>query len=105
MKRVFDHPNHKKLWLWLAENPSKYKYDWPEWEENGGEIAHAQAYCFACEYTDENGDCDECPLEWSPCPSRCDLFHVWDSARDLNKRSELAKQIAYLPVKEGVVCK
>lgn len=41
-----------KLWDWLAENPTEYKYDWPDWTYNGGQY-YATRDCFACEYMEQ----------------------------------------------------
>jgi len=49
---------HKELWQWLADNPEKYKKDWPGWSNHAG--AWNDPQCFACYgYT-----CDTCPCHW-----------------------------------------
>ena len=52
------------MWEWLTENPLKEKKDWPEWEENGGEL-QASLYCFACEFNLQQ--------KWSFCNDNCIL--------------------------------
>jgi hypothetical protein len=113
MTKVFDHTNHRKLWLWLADNPKMEKWDWPEWEKNGGNILFQLFYCFACEFDDSRLTCN-CPLIW---PDNCDeyelmdclgyggLYEKWDASEDNQERSQLALQIANLPVKPGVITK
>lgn len=103
MEKVFEHSNHKRLWMWLAEHPEKHKNDWTEWKYNGGSLEEIDADCFACEYTN---DCDLCPLVWEPInPScTCGLFFKWDESTDMEDRSRLALMIANLPVKGEVKC-
>ena len=112
----FNHTAHKALWNWLAENPDKNKEDWPEWEENGGERPRILCGCFACESVARKG-CDSgsrCPLEW-PIHNNMGftsciyggLFEQWGDAiisSPAQLRSDLARQIANLPVKPGVEC-
>ena len=89
---------HKELWIWLAENPGKTKWDWPEWSrvglfdrlweaEYGGErIIHG---CFACQATSGGlgyKSCDLCPIDWgvdfdkcyeTPCTGDGSTFDDW----------------------------
>lgn len=110
----FNHTAHKELWDWLAQNPDKEKDDWPGWKCNGGEYELVDVYCFACEYVsniEEDFDCcyGYCPLVW-PNDIYCDensnesLYAAWRNETYLKKRSELARQIRDLPVREGVEC-
>jgi len=105
------------LWDWLSKNPDKRKKDWAEWQENGGNVEHAQSYCFACGYASENSDydpddddgtkdCDLCPLVW-PNGINCmgyGLYEKYWNATNIAK-PPLAEQIRDLPVKDGVECK
>ena len=43
-----------ELWYQLYMNPDKSKGDWPRWKDNGGDIEHVNAHCFACSYNQEN---------------------------------------------------
>ena len=109
MSIKFDHTNHKKLWNWLAENPNKNKEDWPDWYKNGGSVKRAVPLCFACDYVERNRlSCYECPIDWPisgymmrVCSNS--LFGMWGLAPfGSHLASELASQIANLPVKDGV---
>lgn len=60
---------HRRLWLWLADNPGRHKSDWPEWQANGGRIPRVYQNCFACAVALRNkikntGTCGskKCPL-------------------------------------------
>lgn len=98
---------------WLAENPDKNKRDWPGWKSNGGTFEDIETYCFACDYVSEKGllRCDKCPLAgWGSDGDSCmgmhyeNLFSQWVKCekKDYNKRTEIAKQICDLSVREGV---
>lgn len=110
----FNHTAHKELWDWLARNPDKEKKDWPGLGVNGGKYIGVLCYCFACEYDSifMPFDCSHCPLVW-PNNVICNdvlpdgslsLYKKWDGETDLKKRSELARRIRDLPVREGVEC-
>lgn len=49
---------HRQLWQWLADNPEKYKGDWPGWA--GYPDVYAQQQCFAC----YGHTCYTCPCHW-----------------------------------------
>lgn len=106
----FNHTAHKALWNWLAENPHMEKEDWPGWEENGGHFS-AWSDCFACDYDIDSplALCGACPLDWGVfshtycCKSAA--YGQWcDEELGTKLRSDLARQIANLPVKPGVEC-
>ncbi len=81
-----------ELWGWLKDTPSKEKYDWPRWTENGGDILFMSNRCPLCEYT--NGDCKECPLVsfLSYCTSG-GIYTKWCRAESLKTRKKYAKMI------------
>ena len=101
---------HKELWVWLAENPGKTKWDWPKWSsvdnlweaEYGGErIIHG---CFACQTTSgglEHNYCDLCPIDWgvdfdkcyeTPCTGDGSTFDDWHSLTFSDSREEKIKE-------------
>lgn len=87
---------HKRLWLWLADNPTKGKEDWPEWKYNGGKIPRMRNYCFACAMDDQG----YCPLQNTPCAveshDHCVApYHTWLHAYP-EERKKLAEKIANL---------
>ena len=106
---VFDHSAHKELWEWLSRHPDKNKTDWPGWDYNEGFYSCLEE-CFACEYANSFGKnfmCSRCPLIW-PGELLCKdygLFYRYMNTRNKSEKTELAKQIANLPVKKGVHCK
>lgn len=100
----FDKTNHRKLWLWLADNPEMNKEDLPEWESIGAVYNN----CFACDcLEDKLGSCiGFCPLVWPDdnwCLMGDDLFTLWMNSTG-QTRADLARTIAELPVREGVEC-
>lgn len=121
---TFDLTKHRALWNWLADNPGSLKTDWPGWDEieDWDDEIYPDNNCFACEYLDEimldqynpnyelDGEtCEKfCPLLWSKGCTCCDknsLFREWTNAtvkKDYETASNLARQIAELPVREGV---
>ena len=125
-ERIFNHTAHKALWDWLSKNPEKQKWDWPEWEENGGLYPIATNFCFACNYSlvgyddlfDAKELCKCCPLEWpgadlkniEPDSSPCEdsIYGRWRKKHDYSKSyaeaSMLSEQIRDLPIRNGVKC-
>lgn len=97
--KINGHKAHKKLWGWLAENPTKEKEDWPQWEPNGGNIPNIFFLCFACSI----GYGDICPLTNIECaPSKPGMycfseFHRWTNAITPKSRRKYAKLIAEMP--------
>jgi len=89
---------HKELWGWLAKNPSKDKWHWPQWKENGGKLKWVEMGCFGCEIA--NGNCVRCPIIWpdGECCNSDDtgLYERWARARKKDKPL-LAIQIRDLP--------
>lgn len=105
---------HKELWNWLADNPNKGKINWPGWKRNGG-IYDAMGSCFACEYDKQCGtsffdSCEKCPIVWGgiDCQNLNSPYFQWVTLLNIpsnyKRRSKLARQIANLPVREGVEC-
>lgn len=103
--------NHRKMWHWLAENPTKGKLDYLL--KYGGPLTNS---CYLCDYARRaanrggwdsgNTDvlCRFCPLDWNgePCTREDSLFKRWHiegfgMCMDAQKRTELALQIAELP--------
>lgn len=74
---LFRHRDHVRLWDWLAGNPGKYKYDWPEWEAYAKLDDRPPLDCFAC----ETGGCVTCPLDWLAANSSYTtcrlLYNTW----------------------------
>ena len=98
---------HKELWNWLADNPSCNKEEWPGWKHNGGQYPSDCSMCFACQYDERfhDGPCAHCPLKWNSfnCEEPDAIYKKWKNETiDLIYRSDLARQIANLPVREGV---
>lgn len=102
--RIFNHTAHKELWNYLAENPTKWKEDWPGWKINGGEYSSVCHHCFACEFTIDS-ICYDCPLIWPNgcCTGYYGLYEKWaKEGISLEERISLALKIANLPVRSGV---
>jgi hypothetical protein len=88
---------HKELWYWLAENPFKYKLDWPRWMRNGGDIPDFfGGHCFACEVS---LSCLDCAIDWGTflCGDQDSIYKKWENARTKALKSKYAKQIAERP--------
>lgn len=103
-KRIFNHTSHKEMWKWLSNNPIKQKKDWIGWDHNGGDLVYEGYDCFACEYC--KTVCDKCPLDWPDNDDgdrRCDgiggIWYEWVGCKDMEIRSNLAKQIAEVPLR------
>lgn len=110
--------NHKKLWTWLAKNPNKQKWDWPEWKLRE---TICKSCCFPCQYVVERYGQDAqcmkshsryvlCPLdffrasEYSGCLDS--LYGQWKFADDNYnpvEKSRLAWIIADLPLREDLI--
>jgi len=102
---------HKKLWGWLADNPTLDKFDWPEWSYNGGRIKAIDFDCFACEECkNEEGflDCEYCMIDWNNgktdgayrCEDEDSIYDLWIQADNSKDRSKYAKIIQNLPIKD-----
>lgn len=100
---------HHKLWDWLAKNPKKEKYEWPEWERFERLNPQLHEYCFACMVTSDS--CEKCVLMWPgrTCSyltedewSANGLFEQWAGCGNMEERANLAAQIRDLPVREEV---
>lgn len=59
------------LWSWLAENPSKEKWHWPNWDYNEGNL-RASHDCFACEFRKQHKlGCTACIIPCFASPGHC----------------------------------
>lgn len=122
---TFELTKHRELWNWLADNPGNKKTAWPGWGEveDWCNDIYPDNNCFACEYVHEllsaDGDreyplCGKtcrklCPLLWPKDKTCCEgghsLYSSWCHMTNsgANKfASAFARQIAELPVREGV---
>lgn len=115
--KVFDHTAHKRLWLWLASHPWASKEEWPGWKN-----CYPQLHdCFACDfastvrndsivYISAKSKCVFCPLEHND-KLNClnNWYDLWDNLEKTPKNylllRKLARKIALLPVREGVLVK
>ena len=109
----FKWEEHKRLWIWLSENPGATKSDWPEWNIYG----HSMTHCFACDFQSafreknnvENAymgsTCNFCPLSKnSSCLMRnClgSLYYQW-ACGSIKERPALALKIANLPLRDDL---
>ena len=127
--KIFNHTEHKKLWNWLADNPDKDITDSPFYGPMACDYAYdeeyGETYCTHCpligwdadfdgnHYIGDDpyrlGDCDYI-RKCRSCP-KCDrsegLVLKYKDAKftkDAAKVTNIARQIANLPVKEGVIC-
>jgi len=121
----FNHTAHKEMWNWLADNLTidnlVEKSSWPGWQKYKSQ----PCLCFACGYDDlatpprSLPDCSHCPLEWpdvtcdKDMPCLRSIYSTWEEAvdrydefsiEDVVELKKVAKQIADLPVKDGVEC-
>lgn len=101
----FNHDAHRDLWLWLADNITKEKHEWPGWSVFGP----YPAWNFACACA---SSCEECPLVWGTedsvndgygqiyCLLQGSPYLEWKYSKgDAQARKELALAIANLEVK------
>lgn len=93
---------HRKMWRWLAENPTKRKieYIFDELSKRNINTGEMINQCFLCTYT--GAHCESCPLDWGSATNCCDegnasLFKKWIHARSIEEKAKLARQIAELP--------
>ena len=95
---------HKRFWNWLSENPVANEIDWPEFNFLSREDKFG--ICFNCGYERSFNKKDapnQCPLSKN-CNGTIDycfggLYEKWFNSKNLITRSELAKQIANLPLR------
>lgn len=107
----FNHTAHRQLWNWLADNPWANKGDWPGWVTFDNPMEND---CFACEYVKDVPIANKCncPLIWpenytkdaNDCVGALGMYNVWNNCDFSEHRSDLARAIANLPVREGVEC-
>lgn len=92
---------HRKMWHWLAKNPTKDKLDWPEWEN----FKYVQCNCFACQYAYNKGNsltnCSLCPFEWgngTGCYSGNSPYRKWYNLNEFEteQRAKYALEVATL---------
>lgn len=105
MKQINYEEEHRKLWNYLADHPEVEKYSYfKNWDFNS--IPHRE--CFACEAALQEANrtgtyhiCAFCPLGGERIVG-CNfgLFDDWQKAVSLERRQQLALQIANLPWKE-----
>jgi hypothetical protein len=109
---------HRELWDWCARNPKKHKSNWPGFSKNGGPYQFVRSFCFACQYTEDNGyaikgttmlECGYCLFEWPfadgasvPCTNAMavvvGLYKQWIKCSNNKMRTKIAKQIRDLPI-------
>ena len=56
------------MWLWLAEDGCRAKWEWPDWPAVNKIYGHFEHDCPCCEYVSEvaQGSCTRCPIgEWA----------------------------------------
>ena len=63
----------RDLWSWLANNPDKEKWQWPDWTLNDGKIPYCESDCPLCEYK-------------ILCGSSCDSCLLWGKGKELEGR-------------------
>ena len=95
----------RDLWQWLADNPDKGKWKWPEWEYNGGEISRCRADCPVCQHDIYDCDCcllwgkggelerEELEREEPPCLQKNSPYFAWNYDKDITVRREVALEI------------
>lgn len=101
--------NHRKMWHWLAENPTEGKLDYLL--KYGGPLFNS---CYLCEYAHRaklragcGTFCKYCPLDWGTmfcCGNTRALYEKWQNEKfkknpNEQRLKELALQIAELPEK------
>lgn len=96
---------HRQMWRWLAENPSKDKHDYLR--AKGINENELELRCFLCTYAAAEKKraegirwCAYCPLDWGG--RGCDepehsLYGEWANENKRRRRAKLARQIAELP--------
>jgi hypothetical protein len=104
----FNHSAHRRMWLWLAENPEALKREWPGFKRFKNT---PDCLCFACEAAGHgeaatNLVCEQCPLMWPdgfPSEDRpwChqSLYSAWNCVSNSVDKTKLALQIANLPIR------
>ena len=90
----------RDLWQWLADNPDKGKWDWPNWKHNGGKIPKCESNCPLCEYINSyKGYCSDCLL-WGKgkelegdCQDDKSPYWRWCDSKDSTVRKAAALEI------------
>ena len=91
----------RNLWQWLAHNPDKEKWDWPEWKDNGGKIPECHANCPVCVYAGlHKGRCIDCllwgkgkELKGRDCMDINSPYWIWRDTEEPTIRREVALEI------------
>ena len=92
----------RDLWQWLADNPDKGKWKWPEWEYNGGKIPYCESDCPLCEYSNlHNLDCSSCLLfgkrkeleQEGDCQDDESPYLRWGASKDPTVKRAMALEI------------
>lgn len=94
----------RELFTWLAENPTKGKDDWPEWEKYELKYGMMRHRCALCHYSNNSQKwCYSygCLVQWtlSPDNSCNDIgspYYNWTITRSLKMRSKYARQVVKL---------
>ncbi len=94
--------NHRHMWNWLSENPERSKHDYLKIYGTNPQL---DSDCFLCQYnsnTDKIFCENTCILVWpsGDCIGENGLFKPWANEINLQRRSELARQIRDLPERE-----
>lgn len=108
MKRVFNHTMHKKLWDYIAENPTEISVERASaaigWR---GDILPCD--CFACDpelglMIDEGRSRCECPLDWPPNEYNCPCsgpnspYIAWENADTKELTRQFAEHVRDMPL-------
>jgi hypothetical protein len=111
----------RRLWTWLADTGDVFKYNWPGWVNNGGNVPNCRSDCPCCQYAYQESHreftileqvglfgknlhwkCQRyCPIDWPGktriCTDRKSPYYRWRKVICPSERQLIAKQIANLP--------
>ena len=93
MTRKQGYEAHQELWFWCADNPTKKKSEYPDWEKH----TNNHWDCFPCAVS----TCENCIVDWGvvSCLAEGSLYREWEKEKDPKVRAVLADLIATLPFK------